>query len=107
MSWAADDFVQPVGQLNPAWFPNADLTVSVQAWLDDAESKTDDTNAQQAWVYYRAFQSLADEFHLALAGASEGAVSGYKAVTQFQYWRRRADRELARYRGALGTQVVF
>jgi hypothetical protein len=107
MRWAADDFVQPVGQLNPAWFPNADLTVSVQAWLDDAESKTDDTNAQQAWVYYRAFQSLADDFHQGVATAREGEITGTRSEQQFRYWSRRADRELARYRDALGTQVVF
>ena len=108
MSWFADDFIQPRGQLNPAWYPEQDLTTLTAAWLAEAEGKTDVVDAQEAWVYYRAFRQLADDFHAGVAISRQGEVSGTRSEVQFKYWSGRAARELARYRNLIGgVEVVF
>jgi hypothetical protein len=101
------DFLLPTGMLNPADFPGVDLATYADAWLSEAEDKTENAHAQAAWVYYRAYSMLADSFHAGVATAREGDVSGTKSGEQFAYWRERADQQLRAYRNLVGLEVVF
>ena len=103
----AQSFIHPAGELNESLFPGVDLLASVGVWLEEAEGKTDDENAQRAWVYHRAFRQLADAFHNGVSTAREGEVTGTRSDIQFRYWSNRADREFAKYRNRVGLDVVW
>lgn len=103
MALQAADFIEPAGELNEGLFPGADLTAYVQAWITDAESRTNDEAAQDAWVYHRAYTTIANRIHAGLASEKKGDAAASRSDAQFAYWSGRASAALARYAARTGT----
>lgn len=101
MPLTAADFKRPSGRLSPAWFTD-DLGTSLTAWLVDAGAVSSDEAAQAAWVYYRAYQSLADDRALVAASRSVGGVSESFTDEQWRHWQRLADDALSEFDGLSG-----
>lgn len=99
-------FIEPEGMLSESMFPGADLEEFVAAWLTDAESRTDDEAKQRAWVYYRAYTSIANRMHAGLMSESKADASAARGANQFAYWRAKAEAQLIAYRGAGTTSGV-
>lgn len=91
------DLIEPAGELTAEMFPNRDVNVFAQAWLDEAEARTTATAAQAAWVYYRAFSHVADRLNAGLASDRKGDAAASLAASQFTYWLDRANAKLAEY----------
>lgn len=102
------DLEQPVGELSNNFFPQGDLATHLLHWLAAAKSKVEaDTridasrhnDAAAAWVYYRAYDYIANQFAALPSSASEGdgAIQVSYAVTQFRYYRDLASAKLAEY----------
>lgn len=107
MPFQATDFQQPLGELDPNLFPGVNLTDYVDAWISEAEDLTDDEARQRAWVYHRAYRTIANRLNAGVGGAREAEVSGYRLGNQFQYFNRLADKWLAEYKRGLTATVVF
>lgn len=62
MALQSGDFVEPKGELREDMFPGVDdLTATgghIETWLGEAQDKTDDEDAQEHWVYYRAYHQV-------------------------------------------------
>lgn len=97
MALTKDSFKRPQGRLNPAWYEGGDLDDMLEAWLAEAQAKTSSEPAQEAWVYHRAFQALADDRLLQPATVAADDIREAYAPEQLAMWRRWADEYRARY----------
>lgn len=55
----AEDFLYPQGELQPGLFPDGDLEDHLEVWIAEAATKVDDDSPAAKWVYYRAYDSVA------------------------------------------------
>ncbi len=101
------DFIQPTGQLATSLFPGVDVPTYVDAWIAEAEDLTEVEERQRAWVYHRAYRTIADRLNADVLSASEGSVSGSRAIEQLRYFERLAARYLRAYNSAGTATVVF
>lgn len=92
-------FIEPEGMLSEGMFPGGDVEELVTAWLTDAEARTDDEAKQRAWVYYRAYTSIADRLNAGLASERKGDAAAAIHPSQLRYWRQRAAEQLTFFRG--------
>lgn len=96
MALNPQDFLEPTGELSSDMFPGKDCLTLAVGWLKDAESRTTDEAAQEAWVYYRAYRNVASRLNRSLASEKRGDRQASRIATQLEYWddlarERRAD----------------
>ena len=101
------DFIQPTGQLATSLFPGVDVPTYVDAWIAEAEDLTEVEERQRAWVYHRAYRTIADRLNAEVGGGRAGEVSGYRLGNQFQYFTRLAQYWLRKYERVSTATVVF
>jgi hypothetical protein len=62
MAFSASNFTEPEGELRSDMFPGVDdLEASdgyLDTWLGEATGKSENEQAQEHWVYYRAFHQV-------------------------------------------------
>ena len=107
MALTISDLIEPTGELSEELFPGKDLDEFVTAWLAEAETKSESESAQRAWVYHRAYRTVADRLNGDVISGSEGSVSGSRAVEQLRYFERLAARYLRAFNSAGAATVVF
>lgn len=97
MAFTPDDFTQPEGRLEETFFEDLDNRLS--GWIADATGRTQDAEAQEQWVYHRAFQAKADAlWDTASSFSADGAYSESRsAVKQAQRWEAEADKAEGRF----------
>lgn len=102
------DFIHPEGDLTADMFPGETLIDTVAPWLSQAEGKTDDEDAQAAWVYYRAYgaiwRRLASEPSIVDV---EGEGSQQRLISQIAYWKSMRDEQLQLYNALTSTETVL
>ena len=105
MALAVNDFTQPEGELEESYFPSVDLTAYLGTWLSQAQSKAaSDEEAQEAYVYHRAFQHIADRFNNEAADLDvEDVGSRRRLVEQMRFWQRRAAEQLRAFEEATAS----
>lgn len=96
------DLIQPDGELSESLFPGGDFNVLLSGWLGQAtgkvEANTAITTANQndaaaAWVYYRAYDHIAQRMAsspVRVSTSIDGSVSKEMAQDQRQYWFNKA-----------------
>lgn len=92
-----ESFIHPQGDLTEEMIPDAEDAVA--AWITEAEGKSSVEARQRAWVYYRAYTSIANRFHAGLASERKGDAAASVAIDQFTYWRRKASEALRGFAG--------
>lgn len=55
MALSADDFTHPKGEIDPEVYPTDTLDSDLQTWISQAQTETSDEEAQEAYVYGRAY----------------------------------------------------
>lgn len=90
MALTATSFIEPAGELAEELFPGKDLEEFAAAWLAEAQAKTSSEAAQAAWVYYRAYLTVANRFNIEASTEAKGSVSASRLFSQIDYWRKRA-----------------
>ncbi len=62
MALSPADFTEPEGELRDDMFPGVDDLEAdgghVDTWLSEAKDKTGDEDAQEHWVYHRAYKAV-------------------------------------------------
>ena len=101
MPLVAADFKRPTGRLSPDWFVD-DLDASLTAWLAEAVTKTSDEAIQAAWVYHRAYQTLADDRSLVAATTAADDIRESFSDSQVAHWQKLADSMRAQYERLAG-----
>lgn len=100
------DFIEPHGDLSEGMFPGVDLEEYVTAWLTDAQARTDDEARQRAWVYFRAYTSVANRLHAGLASERKADAAATVDGRQFAYWRAKAAAHLQVFQGTSASGVT-
>jgi hypothetical protein len=107
----AESFQQPAGRLQAAWYPSDNLSTLLTAWLDEATANTVDVTAEdqeaarEAWVYYRAFQKLADDLLIEPASQTAGVRTSQFSDAQLSRWAGQASTYLSTYQSLTGAVV--
>jgi hypothetical protein len=109
------DVKSPAGDIKPSvWFPGVDSAVvdaDLTGFIVDAYTQTDDDDAAEQWVYYRAATDVADR----LSGQGGGSVT-IALVDQLSkttsttpagigYWVQKAKDYLAAFNAANSTEA--
>ena len=109
MAITASDVLSPAGDIKGSvWFPamsSGDVTELVEGFITDAYTKTDDDEAAELWVYYRAATDVADRVASEAASktlqlVNQGSKSTTTLASQTQYWIDKASGYLARFEAA-------
>jgi hypothetical protein len=113
MALTAADFRRPAGQLRADWFVD-DLDTLLAAFIAEAEAKSSDEDAQRAWVYHRAYRTLADDRALVAATIAADDIRETFSDSQLRHWADLAARAAAQFDaltgaggGAVFTSVGF
>lgn len=106
------DLIEPLGQLDPTFFPDRDLNAKIEGWFNQAKAKVESNtqikaanqdDAVRQWSYYLAFTYLAGRY--ASMPSSTSVNKGADAVSYAQdrpaYWSARATLALGEYNGFL------
>ena len=102
MALIAVDFIAPTGRLDTSWA--SDLSVSLAAWISDAEDRTTVEAGQRAWVYYRAYSAIVDGLMMRPAHQASGdGDSITRTPAQLAHWKRLQASALDDYRAAVGA----
>lgn len=101
MAVLISDFERPTGRLSPDWFAD-DLDEALTAWLAEAVAKSSDEASQRAWVYHRAYQTLADDRALVAQSVAADDIRESFSDSQVTHWQRLADAALSEYEGLAG-----
>jgi hypothetical protein len=109
-----DDVKSPAGDIDPAvWFPGeseTDLNTRLTGYIADAYTQTDDDDAAEQWVYYRAATAVADRMSGGTGGSTtltlvdQGSKTTTVTPAQADYWAAKAAAYLAAFE-ALDTDV--
>lgn len=107
MALKPNDLIYPGGDLLPSLFPDGDIQTVVGVWLTEATGKTSDTDAQRAWVYYRAYSAVATR----IAGTPSSESSFNNQVTNWgadrvKHFAELAETQLAEYRRLTGSDAM-
>lgn len=102
-----EDLIEPMGELGESLFPGGDLEEFVAAYLADAQARTSSEAGQRAWVYHRAYTSVANRIHAGLASEKKGDAAASLASDQFQYWQAKADAALADFNAGRGAGPIL
>ena len=112
MAITTADVLSPAGDVKGSvWFPalsSGDVTTLLTGFIADAYTHTDDDDAAELWVYYRAASDVADEMARNAASKNlqlvdQGAKSTTTLEVQIQYWIDKAAGYLARYEDAVAA----
>jgi len=60
MALSADDFTHPKGQIDPEVYPKDTLDSDLGEWISQAQAETPDEDAQEAYVYGRAYEFICE-----------------------------------------------
>lgn len=102
MSLAIADFKRPTGRLAAAWFTD-DLSAALTVWLAEAITLSTDEAVQVAWVYHRAYQTLADDRALTAATTAADDIRESFTDAQLTRWQTLADGERSRFDALTGS----
>lgn len=90
-------FIHPVGKLQPSMFPGEDLTAIVTVWIADAVTmvaslapSVQDT-AGAFWVYYRAYDAIAQRVGASPSSYSYGGNSGGGVQSTVNWGQNKSD----------------
>lgn len=103
MALTTSTFVRPAGRLSAAWFVDT-LDDLLTAYLTEADSLTTDEDAQEAWVYYRAYATLVDDLTARPMREAVDDVSIARTQAQLDHWRRLRDQAKADYHRITETE---
>lgn len=110
MAIVAADVLSPAGEIKGAiWFPSlssGEVTTLVNGFITDAYTHTDDDEAAELWVYYRAATDVADEMTRNAASKTvnldaQGSRTTQTLKDQIDYWVQKAAAYLARFNDAI------
>lgn len=96
MALTTSQFKRPTGRLSPTWFAD-DLDALLTALIQQAEGLTSNEAAQVAWVYHRAYQTLADDRALIAQTIAADDIRETYSEKQLAHWQNLADSMLAKY----------
>lgn len=101
------DVKSPAGDVDGAvWFPgesSGDVDTRLTGYIADAYTKTDDDDAAEQWVYYRAATAVADRLGGSSGGSrtlnlvDQGSKTETTSASQTDYWERKAAAYLAAF----------
>lgn len=100
--------LQPLGELSEYYFPQGDAVAQLDGWLPvaiakvEADSYIDSAEhdrAAAAYVYYRAYDYIANQLAALPSSASEGsgAIDVKYAAAQYAFFQAKAARKLAEF----------
>lgn len=101
------DLIQPLGELDPTFFPGGDLNSKITGWFAQAVAKVeanlnikpeDHNDAATAWTYYLAYTYIAGRF-----ASMPNSVSVNKGADEVSYGQDRPPFWLARAAAALAA----
>lgn len=109
--------MQPTGELSPHYFPQGDLLDLIVEWLPVAKAKVeadssiadaDHNRAAAAYVYYRAYDYIANQLAALPSSATEGsdAISVSWSASQIVHFRNLAAQKLAEFQSVRTANVV-
>lgn len=102
------DFIHPVGELTQEMFPGETLADNIDAWITESATKSSDATARAAWVYHRAFKTVANRFYAEAMDVSiEDQVSRKRVLGQAKYWEGRSDQSLDGFLAATSQGAAF
>lgn len=100
VTWAIDDFKQPLGELTPDLYPLGDIDALLTGWLAQATAKVlaaagiavaDHDSAAASWVYYRAYTHIAQRMNSEPEQVrAEGEIAMTTKADQRKYFADRA-----------------
>lgn len=88
-------FLQPVGELNPDWFPDVDLDAFLASWVVQAGSPDD--AVVEAFVYCRAFNKMLADLMNQPNQQRDRDKSETWGAGQLDYWAGRANHWCCEY----------
>lgn len=109
MAITATDVKSPAGDVDGSvWFPalsSGAVDTLLGGYITDAYTKTDDDDAAELWVYYRAATAVADRVASEAASKTlslvdQGSKSSSMLQSQIQYWIDKAAAYLAAFESA-------
>ena len=104
------DVKSPAGDVNGGvWFPSltsGEVDTLLTGFIPDSESKSDDEDAQELWVYYRAATEVADRLTSSPASVTrnleaQGSKTQQTIQAQIDYWVAKAAAYLAAFQEAV------
>lgn len=104
MALTPSEFKRPTGRLSASWFVD-DLDASLAAFIAEAQDLTANEVAQAAWVYHRAYQTLADDRALIAQTVAADDVRETFGDAQIAHWQRVAQDYFDEFTAANGTPV--
>ena len=105
MALTATSFIEPAGELSEELFPGKDLEEFTTAWLAEAVTKTSSEAAQAAWVYYRAYLTVANRMNAEASSERKGDVTAARVADQLAYWRKLAAEHRQEFDSLTGAAV--
>lgn len=104
----AANFIHPEGELQPVMFPKENLGALLDAWISQATSKvagvaaSEQDNAAAAWVYYRAYSTIARRIGASPSSHSSSGTGGVETTVNWgqnraDYWEELAQQQLDRF----------
>lgn len=101
-----ESFIYPVGELQPGLFPDGGLEEHLEAWIEEAGSKTDDDSPAAKYVYWRAYSAVA--IRLAMTPNSESNDS--RETQRSKSWGKDRieffERKAAEYKSAFDAEIA-
>jgi hypothetical protein len=101
------DVTSPAGDIDPPiWFPgesDPDVNTRLTGYIADAYTKTDEDDAAEQWVYYRAATAVADRLagghgaSTTLTLVDQGSKTTTASAAQADYWAAKAAAYLAAF----------
>lgn len=67
-----DDLKYPVGELQPAMFPDGDIDDALVTWLTEAEGLTTDNTIAEHYIYWRGYTAVANRLTATPSSQSTG-----------------------------------
>jgi len=99
------DLIYPLGELQNSMFPDGDLEQAVSAWLLIAKSKTTDDQPALHFVYWRAYDAVANRLAAQFSNENYyGNVSRSISTGQVNYYRDKAEAHMQEYNRLTGNE---
>ena len=86
------DLQYPIGELQPALFPDGDIGTALATWIEEAAKLTGSNEAAARYVYWRGYSAAADR--IAAMPTSQSTGQGQHSQSwsdgRVEQWRTRA-----------------
>lgn len=103
MALLATDLISPLGDIRQDMFPNETLTNGstgiVDVLLAKAVTLTTDESKQEAFVYWKAYLSVANSFAASLMSETRNKIARSRSEAQLKHWQQKAFEWQAMYEG--------